>query len=213
MKTILLTGFEPFDGEKINPSLEAVKQLHQTQIVDHTVISKPLPTVFNQSISLLQTYIDELEPSVVICVGQAGGRDRISIERVAINVDDARIPDNEGQQPIDQPIVDGGPVGYWSSLPIKAIVRDLTTKGIPGHVSHTAGTYVCNHLFYGLMHHIKDKDVKGGFIHIPFIPEQAVRYPGKPSMSLEMIVAGLQSSVETALTVEEDIKAVGGDTH
>ncbi|WP_315906026.1 pyroglutamyl-peptidase I [Priestia koreensis] len=213
MKTILLTGFEPFDGEEINPSLEAVKQLHQTQVAGHTVISKSLPTVFHQSISLLQTYIDELEPSVVICVGQAGGRDRISIERVAINIDDARIPDNEGQQPIDQPIVDGGPVGYWSSLPIKAIVRDLTTKGIPGHISHTAGTYVCNHLFYGLMHYITDKDVKGGFIHIPFIPEQAVRYPGKPSMSLEMIVAGLQSAVETALTVEEDIQVVGGETH
>ncbi len=213
MTTVLLTGFEPFEGESINPSLEAVKALDSVAVEDYQIIAKPLPTVFGESLSKLHTYIEEISPSIVICVGQAGGREGITVERVAINVDDARIPDNIGQQPIDRPIIQNGPAAYFSTLPIKAAVENLRQSGIPSSVSQTAGTFVCNHVFYGLMNMIQNCSIKGGFVHIPYLPEQAVSHPGKASMSLELIVQGLLSVVKTTILVKEDILVSGGATH
>lgn len=215
MKTVLLTGFDPFGGESINPAWEVAKSLHEKTIGEYKIISKQVPTVFQKSISVLKEYIEELNPKMVICIGQAGGRPDITIERVAINVDDARIADNEGNQPVDVPVVEEGPAAYWSTLPMKAIVKRLQEEGIPASVSQTAGTFVCNHIFYGLMHELekRDKKIKGGFIHIPFLPEQASNYPGQPSMSLSTIRKGIELAVEVTTTVEVDIVEVGGTTH
>ncbi|MGE1111830.1 pyroglutamyl-peptidase I [Priestia megaterium] len=213
MTTVLLTGFEPFEGESINPSLEAVKALDGVSVKDYHIIAKPLPTVFGESIAKLHTYIEEISPSIVICVGQAGGREGITVERVAINVDDARIPDNIGQQPIDRPIIVNGPAAYFSTLPIKAAVENLRQAGIPSSVSQTAGTFVCNHVFYGLMNMIQNCRIKGGFVHIPYLPEQAVNHPGKASMALDLIVQGLLNVVKTTILVEEDVVVSGGATH
>ncbi|HHK5535329.1 TPA: pyroglutamyl-peptidase I [Bacillus mobilis] len=215
MKTVLLTGFDPFGGESINPAWEVAKSLHEKTIGEYKIISKQVPTVFQKSISVLKEYIEELNPEMVICIGQAGGRPDITIERVAINIDDARIADNEGNQPVDVPVVEEGPAAYWSTLPMKAIVKRLQAEGIPASVSQTAGTFVCNHIFYGLMHELekRDKKIKGGFIHIPFLPEQASNYPGQPSMSLSTIRKGIELAVEVTTTVEVDIVEVGGTTH
>ncbi|MGG0289646.1 pyroglutamyl-peptidase I [Bacillus pacificus] len=215
MKTVLLTGFDPFGGESINPAWEVAKSLHEKTVGEYKIISKQVPTVFQKSIQVLKEYIEELNPEMIICIGQAGGRPDITIERVAINVDDARIADNEGNQPVDVPVVEEGPAAYWSTLPMKAIVKRLQEEGIPASVSQTAGTFVCNHLFYGLMHELEkyDKKIKGGFIHIPFLPEQASNYPGQPSMSLSTIRKGIELAVEVTTTVEVDIVEVGGTTH
>ncbi|MGE7874171.1 pyroglutamyl-peptidase I [Bacillus paramycoides] len=215
MKTVLLTGFDPFGGESINPAWEVAKSLHEKTIGEYKIISKQVPTVFHTSIQVLKAYIEELTPEIIICIGQAGGRADITIERVAINVDDARIADNEGNRPVDIPVVEEGPIAYWSTLPMKAIVKRLREEGIPTSVSQTAGTFVCNHLFYGLMHELEkhDKKIKGGFVHIPFLPEQASNYPGHPSMSLSTIRKGIQLAVEVTTEVEIDIVECGGATH
>lgn len=211
MKTVLLTGFDPFGGESINPAWEVAKSLHEKTIGEYKIISKQVPTVFHKSIKVLKEYIEELSPEMIICIGQAGGRPDITIERVAINIDDARIADNEGNQPVDVPVVEEGPAAYWS----KAIVKKLREEGIPSSVSQTAGTFVCNHLFYGLMYELEKHDmkIKGGFIHIPFLPEQASSYPGQPSMSLSTISKGVELAIEVTTEVEVDIVEIGGATH
>ncbi|NHM33657.1 pyroglutamyl-peptidase I [Neobacillus terrae] len=213
MKKILVTGFNPFGGEPVNPALEAVKLLDGKVITGYEVITKEIPTVFGKAIASLKEAIEEIHPDMVICVGQAGGRSTITPERVAINMDDARIPDNEKNQPIDAEIVPGGPAAYFTKLPVKAMVQKMNENGIPASVSNTAGTFVCNHIFYGLMNYLDTRasDIRGGFIHIPFIPEQIVRNPGHPSMSLELIVKGLELSIEAAVSNETDIVAVGGE--
>lgn len=215
MKTVLVTGFDPFGGESINPAWEVAKSLHEKTIGEYKIISKQVPTVFRKSIQILKAYIEELSPDIIICIGQAGGRPDITIERVAINIDDARIADNEGNQPLDMPVVEEGPTAYWSTLPMKAIVKKLREEGIPSSVSQTAGTFVCNHLFYGLMHELRkhDQKIKGGFVHIPFLPEQATNYPGQPSMSLSTISKGVELAIEVTTEVEVDIVEVGGATH
>jgi pyroglutamyl-peptidase len=215
MKKVLLTGFEPFGGETTNPALEAVKRLDGSRIEEYTVISRELPTVFGESIERLKASIEEVQPDIIICVGQAGGRPDITVERVAINVDDARIADNKGQQPVDTPVIEGGPAAYWSTLPIKAMVRRMRDSGIPASVSQTAGTFVCNHIFYALMHQLASsfKKRRGGFIHIPFLPEQAAYHPGNPSMSLEQITKAIEIGIETAISYETDIVEIGGQTH
>lgn len=215
MANILLTGFEPFAGDKINPALEAVKMMNGREIEGHTVISRALPVVFDESVEILEKYIEELNPCLVICIGQAGGRPDLSIERVAININDARIADNEGRQPVDTPVIQGGPAAYWSTLPIKGTVKLLQENGIPASVSQTAGTFVCNHIFYGLMHTLarKGNQAKGGFIHIPFLPVQAAAFAGQPSMSLETILTGLEYAVKAAFVYEADAVIPGGQTH
>lgn len=212
---VLVTGFEPFGGEPMNPAWEAVSRLETLSVKGARLHVQQLPVEFGESVDRLCGRIRELLPDIVICVGQAGGRADISVERVAINVDDARIPDNAGRQPIDEPIVSGGPAAYWSSLPIKAIVAGLRERGIPASVSQTAGTYVCNHVFYGLAHLIATEypSMRGGFIHIPYMPEQAARHPGAPSMSLDTIVRALEVVVTTVICCQTDIAAGEGATH
>ena len=213
--TILVTGFEPFDGETVNPALEAARRLHGMNIGGHLVTALELPCVFGDSIMKLQQAMAELQPDIVVCIGQAGGVPCIAVERIAINVDDARIPDNAGHQPIDEPVIAGGPAAYFSGLPIKSIAAALNAAGIPAVVSQTAGTYVCNHIFYGLSHLVATAhpQVRGGFIHIPYLPEQAARHAGAASMALETIVAGLNIVLQTTAAVTEDAKLQGGQTH
>ncbi|MFF2527864.1 pyroglutamyl-peptidase I [Brevibacillus sp. NPDC058079] len=212
MKTILVTGFDPFGGESVNPAWESVKELGKIESAHYQVELRQIPTVFDKSIEQLYAAIEETKPDIVICIGQAGGRVDIAVERVAINVNDARIPDNEGNQPIDTPIRENGPVAYWSTLPIKAIVHELRTQGVPASVSQTAGTYVCNHLFYGLMHYLAENhaSTRGGFIHIPYLPEQAAKQAEQPSMALETIVKGLQIAIEATIAHEQDMVVGGG---
>ena len=214
MRHILVTGFEPFGGETINPSWEVVKQLEGMIIDDCRVVTRQLPCVFGESLTVLNAAIDELNPAVVIAVGQAGGRVDITVERVGINVDDARIPDNRGQQPIDVAIVPGGPAAWFSSLPIKAMVAAMREKGIPASVSQTAGTFVCNHVMYGLLHKIgENAEMKGGFIHIPYLPEQAAAHAGAPSMAAQTVKDALEIAITVALRQDSDINVVGGATH
>jgi pyroglutamyl-peptidase len=212
VQKVLLTGFNPFGGEPVNPASEAIQRLSAKNFDNIELVTKQIPTVFHKSIEVLKQAIQEVQPNVVICVGQAGGRSDITVGRVAINVDDARIPDNEGNQPIDVPIVPDGPVAYWSSLPVKAIVKNIREAGIPASVSQTAGTFVFNHLFYGLAHLIATEfpSIRGGFIHIPYLPEQAVRHAGAPSMSLDHIVQALEIAVHTSVTQKVDIQVMGG---
>ncbi|MBL5897683.1 pyroglutamyl-peptidase I [Lelliottia amnigena] len=214
MRHILVTGFEPFGGETINPSWEVVKQLEGMIIDDCRVVTRQLPCVFGESLTVLNAAIDELNPAVVIAVGQAGGRVDITVERVGINVDDARIPDNRGQQPIDVAIVPDGPAAWFSSLPIKAMVVAMREKGIPASVSQTAGTFVCNHVMYGLLHKIgENAEMKGGFIHIPYLPEQAAAHAGAPSMAAQTVKEALEIAITVALRQDCDINVVGGATH
>lgn len=214
MRHILVTGFELFGGETINPSWEVVKQLEGMIIDDCRVVTRQLPCVFGESLTVLNAAIDELNPAVVIAVGQAGGRVDITVERVGINVDDARIPDNRGQQPIDVAIVPDGPAAWFSSLPIKAMVAAMREKGIPASVSQTAGTFVCNHVMYGVLHKIgENAEMKGGFIHIPYLPEQAAAHAGAPSMAAQTVKDALEIAITVALRQDCDINVVGGATH
>lgn len=162
MKTVLITGFEPFGGEQVNPSWEVVSRLDNAIIAGCRVVARQLPCVFGEALSVLNSAIDTLSPSLVLAIGQAGGRSDITVERVAINVDDARIPDNKGQQPVDEPIITGGPAAWFSTLPIKAMVAAMREAGVPASVSQTAGTFVCNHVMYGLLHKLSGiAEVKG----------------------------------------------------
>lgn len=214
MQKVLITGFEPFGGERLNPSWEVVKQLNDMELVGTRIVARQLPCVFGAALEALNAAIEEVQPLMVLAVGQAGGRTDITIERVAINVDDARIPDNQGQQPVDEPIVAGGPAAYFSTLPIKAMVSSMREAGIPASVSQTAGTYVCNHVMYGLLHRLSgQREVKGGFIHIPYLPEQAAAHPGAPSMAASTVLFALELAVSIALQVEHDLKVAGGATH
>lgn len=211
---ILLTAFDPFGEDIINPALEAVK-LVADEIEGAEIIKLEVPTVFNKSIDTVAAKMAEVKPDVVLAIGQAGGRFGITPERVAINEDDARIKDNEGNQPIDLPIYEDGEAAYFSSLPIKAMVEEIKAVGLPSQVSNSAGTFVCNHLMYGILYHIaKDyPGVKGGFIHVPFIPEQVTNRPNQPAMSTEDIARGLEAAIRAIVKNDEDIVAVGGAEH
>jgi pyroglutamyl-peptidase len=222
MKTVLLTGFEPFDGAAINPAWEAVRALSgwegEGSVGPFRVEVRQLPCVFGRAAEALCAFVAEVRPEIAIAVGQAGGRPEISVERIAINVDDARIPDNAGRQPVDVPIVADGPAAYFTTLPIKAMVGAMRARGLTAGVSQTAGTFVCNHVFYALMHHVQGQPlrepIRAGFIHVPFLPEQAAGRAGNPpSMALDDIVAGLKIAVEVALAVDADVAEAGGATH
>lgn len=212
-KTILVTGFDPFGGEPVNPAFEALKFLEGKTLAGHTVVTQEVPTVRYKALDALKVAVARHDPCLVVAVGQAGGRLAIMPERVAINVDDFRIPDNEGNQPTDEPIVAGGPAAYFTSLPVKTMVNAMKEAGIPAAVSNTAGTFVCNHIFYGLMHILAQEGAKrrGGFIHIPYMTTQAARLGNQPSMSIETIAKGLEIAVLTAVTTEKDTKIIGGE--
>lgn len=210
---ILITGFEPFGNDEINPSYEAVKRIGLENI-EHQIIKACLPVVFHRSLEELYKLIEEHKPDLVLCVGQAGGRTHMTIERIGINLDDARIPDNAGNSPVDQVIIVEGSDGYFSNLPIKAMAYEMNANGIPTSISNSAGTYVCNHILYGLMHYIHEKNphIKGGFIHVPYIPSQTTLYPNTASMHLEDIVLGLEIAVVAAYEYKNDLKISHGTT-
>ncbi|GAB3376436.1 pyroglutamyl-peptidase I [Lysobacter rhizosphaerae] len=210
---VLLTGFAPFAGETLNPSWEAVRMLHGRRIGGHRIVARKLSVEFGTALKELRAAIRDTRPSLVLCVGQAGGRASMSLERVAINVDDARIPDNAGACPIDLEIVRGGPAAYFTGLPIKAMLAGLRDAGIPAEVSQTAGTYVCNHVFYGLMHALRNRKVRGGFVHIPYSPEQAALHPGAPSLPVETVCHGLRIALQVALATGVDHKLGAGAEH
>jgi len=201
----LVTGFDPFGGDTVNPALEALARL-KPALGPLTIVTRAIPTVFGRALDVLAQALDETRPDLVLAVGQAGGRAALSLERVAINIDDARIADNDGNRPIDQPVVAGGPAAYFASLPIKAAVQALRNAGLPAIVSNTAGTFVCNHLFYGLMHQAALRGgMRAGFLHIPYLPQQALRDPGAPSMAIEHIVQGIEIILAIAASRGDDL--------
>ena len=206
---IIVTGFDPFGGETINPSIECVKALPEIEGVE--LIRLELPTVFKESAKRLNEVINDVKPDAVLSVGQAGGRPGITMERIAINVDDARIPDNISQQPIDETIQTEGEAAYFTTLPIKRIVKAIREAGISAEVSNSAGTFVCNHIMYQSLFAASkaDKPFKAGFMHIPFIPEQTT---DKPSLPLEESTRALQIAIETIRDYlnDEDIKVQEG---
>ena len=211
---ILVTGFDPFGGEKVNPALEAVKKLPDT-IAGAEIIKLELPTVFNKSINVLDIALDEIKPDVVLSVGQAGGRFDITVEKVGINLQDASIPDNDKEQPIDKKVFEDGENAYFATIPVKKIVENINKIGIPASISYSAGTYVCNNIMYAGLYYINKKypNMKGGFIHLPFITEQAVGKKNTASMSLNNIVSALEEAIKTIVENDEDIKEIGGATH
>ena len=192
MSKILVTGFEPFATSSLNPSGEIVKALKGDDLV--TAI---LPVVFGQASAQLRELIDLHKPSAVLCLGQAEGRSAMTPERIAINLDDARIADNAGNQPLEQKIIANGPDGHFSTLPIEKMVASMKAAGIPASISLSTGTFVCNHIFYVLQDYLKDSSVKSGFMHVPLIDEQRKEFPNLPTMPIRQMVAG----VEIALNV------------
>jgi pyroglutamyl-peptidase len=209
--TILLTGFEPFGGESVNPSWQVAQALDGAAIEGATVQALQLPCVFGAAREVLDAALSRPRPVLVLALGQAGGRDGFTVERVAINVDDGRIADNAGQRPIDTPVVPGGPAAYFATLPIKAMVAALQQAGWPAAVSQTAGTYVCNHVFYGLMHSLRRRrSVRAGFLHLPWLPEQAAAQAGQPSLPLAVQTAGVRLALYTAIVTAADLRASGG---
>ncbi len=212
--TILVTGFAPFGGEKINPSWQIVKALPEL-ISGYRVEKLRVPTEFGKSIKVVAIAIDKLKPSIVLCLGQAGGRAHMSVERVAINVDDARTADNAGAQPIDDAIVIDAPAAYFCTLPIKAMVVGMTKKHVQAEVSNSAGTFVCNHLIFGVLHHIavKQYPIRAGFMHVPFLDSQIVGRNDVPSMPLLAMIDGTKAAIIAAIKHREDIKSIGGAHH
>lgn len=214
MKKVLVTAFDAFGDADTNPSELVVGQLATTISGAH-IHTAVIPTVFSSSATSVFELVDSIAPDVIIMLGQAAGRSAITPERVAINVDDARIPDNAGALPIDKPIVAGGPAAYFSTLPIKAITKAISDAGIPASVSNTAGTFVCNHVFYAVMHHLAQSDyrhTRAGFIHIPAIPQQGFGSE-VPTVELDVITKAIEIAIETVLTTSTDVAIEGGSLH
>jgi pyroglutamyl-peptidase len=208
---ILLTGFEPFGGEDINPSWLVAQSLDGEQIEGAQVRALCLPTAFGQALVPLKKALRHHQPTMVLCLGQAGGRAELTPERVAINVDDARSADNAGQRPIDQPVVPRAPAAYFSTLPIKAMVEAILQAGLPAAVSQTAGTFVCNHVFYGLMHALRRRPgVRGGFMHVPLLPEQLAMHDAGPSLPLADMLLGVRLALGAAVLTQQDFRVTGG---
>lgn len=215
MPKMLVTGFDPFGGESVNPAFEAVKLLPD-EIAGYEVVKLEVPTVFTKSARVLEDAIDREEPDVVLCVGQAGGRSAMSVERVAINLVEARIPDNDGEQPMDEPVRADGETAYFATLPVKAMAKAMNDAGVPAFVSYTAGTYVCNWLMYNALYLLARKrpEARGGFVHVPFATEQVVgKANGMPSMSVSVMADALRAALEACVANDEDIKVVSGETH
>ena len=215
--TILLTGFEPFGGESVNPSWEIARALDGWVCEGRAVRAARLPCAFGDALRVLDDALAAHRPELVVCLGQAGGRAEISLERAALNVDDARIPDNLGRQPIDAAVVPDGPAAYFSTLPIKALARDLRAAGVAAAVSNTAGTFVCNHVFYALMHRLATvpalAHARGGFVHVPYTPEQVAHRPGVPAMALATQVEGIRQALRTAVLTRADVRETAGREH
>ena len=215
LPVVLVLGFEPFDGESINPSGEIAQHLDGEVIEDHRIVGALLPVTFTDAPLALADLLDRHKPSLVIALGQAGGRAELSLERVAINLVDARIADNAGLQPIDQAVLADGPAAYFPNLPLKAMHAAMREQDIPATLSLSAGTFVCNQVFYWLAHLLATEydGVRGGFIHVPWLPEQIVGHPGEPCMTLDSMLRGIRAAIACALNTTEDILAFGGTTH
>lgn len=210
-RPILVSGFEPFGGESVNPSAQVAQTLHGRRIGGAPVVGIELPCAFGEAVAALRDALATHRPQLVLALGQAGGRCDLSLERVAINLDDARIADNRGVQPIDEPVQAGGPAAYFSTLPVKAMVAALRRAGVPASVSHSAGTFVCNHVFYGLQHLlVAQPEVRSGFMHLPYLPEQAAGHSGAPSVALGMMVEGVAAALAAALVTAHDAKVSEG---
>lgn len=211
---LLVTGFDPFGGEKINPAIESVKLLAD-EISGAEIIKLEIPTVFNKSLAVIEKAVREHQPEVVLSIGQAGGRSAISVEYVGINLNEARIKDNEGYQPSGEKIYEDGENAYFATLPVKAMTAAMKAANVPAAISYTAGTFVCNHVLYGVRY-LAEKEfpaMRSGFIHIPFLPEQVLDKANTPSMSLDLIVKGLTAAIEAIVSNEKDIQARAGETH
>lgn len=211
-RRILLTGFEPFGGDPVNPSEQVLQALVGWRPArDAEIHTRRLPCVFGGALRELQDALLAVQPELVIALGLAGRRNAVSVERVAVNLEDARIPDNAGAQPMDRPVVPGAPAAYFSTLPVKAIVAALHAAGIPAELSMSAGSFVCNHVFYGLAHTIatRGRHVRGGFIHLPALPGQ-MSGEGRPGLPLDVMAEAVRIAVTTALAVREDAQLPGG---
>ena len=203
MKNILITGFEPFGGEKINPSYEALKLL--PEMIDNAKIHiLRLPVIFGKNGALLQQSIDELDPDIIICVGQAGGRSGLTFEKIAINCQNASVPDNDGNQPHDEPVIEQGPAAYFATLPLSQMIAACKKAGFKAEFSYHAGTYVCNDTMYRLLHLLASgaSKARGGFIHVPFVPEQ-VHDKKTSSQSLEETAKCLECAIKAAIEATE----------
>ena len=190
MKNLLITGFDPFGGETVNPAWEAVKLLPDI-IGDYQLTKLEIPTVFGRAAETVLEKAEEVRPQVILCIGQAGGRAAVTPERVATTLRDAKITDNDGNQPVDEPCVPGGPTAYFATVPVKAMVKAMADAGLSAAVSYTAGTFVCNDTLYTLLHRFDGTDVRCGFIHVPYLPQQ-----GTPNLELERTVAALEAAVQ-----------------
>lgn len=212
---VLVTGFDPFGGESVNPAYEAVKLLPDT-IKGAEIIKLEIPTVFTRSGPAVEAGIQEHNPDVVINVGQAGGRPCVTVERVAINLREATIPDNDGEQPMDVPVHEDGEPAYFATIPVKAVIQNVRDHGIPCSMSYTAGTYVCNNVMYNSLYLAATKypQIKAGFIHVPYADEQVVdKTYGTPSMTLATIAKALEYAIEAVVENKEDIEMEAGTTH
>ena len=189
MKTILITGFDSFNGAGTNPSWEAVKQLPDT-LGDFVLCKLQLPTLYRRAAEILTKKAAEIQPAVIISVGQAGGRDAVTPERIAVNIRDSRTADNSGLILSGERIDPLGPAAYFTTLPVEAMAAAIRDAGIPAAVSNTAGTFVCNDVMYSLLHHYRDSSVRVGFIHVPYLPEQ-----GSPNLPLERTVRALTAAI------------------
>lgn len=212
---VLITGFDPFGGEPLNPAYEAVKLIPDT-VKGAEIIKLEIPTVFGEAGKAVEKGIIEHQPDAVICVGQAGGRANMQVERVAINLCEARIPDNAGKQPMDTKVQEDGENAYFATIPVKAMVQKMNDNGIPASISYTAGTYVCNNVMYDLLYMAEKRypNVRGGFIHVPYATAQGVGKPvTTPTMSLETMAKALEYAIEAIVENTEDIKVHMGTTH
>ncbi|MFF1483480.1 pyroglutamyl-peptidase I [Streptomyces sp. NPDC058319] len=216
MTRVLVTGFAPFGGEQVNPSWQAASLLAAEPPAGLTVTAAELPCVFGAALDALRDAVRASAPDLVVCLGQAGGRPAVTVERVAVNIDDARIPDNAGAQPVDEPVIPGGPAAYFSTLPVKACVAALRTAGVPAAVSNTAGTFVCNHVAYGLGHLLATEfpGVRGGFVHVPWAPEQ-VTDGSAPALEPATVARGLRALLAAAASTPagQDLRVTEGATH
>jgi len=214
---VLVTGFDAFCGEAINPSWQVCERL-AAEVGGVRVVTRRVPCEFRRAIEVVCEAIEREQPSLVICLGQAGGRSHLGVERVAINVDDARVEDNGGNRPIDEPIAVTGPAAYFSTLPIKAMVQAMRSAGVPAEVSNSAGTFVCNHVMYGVLHYVthapgssgREGHIRAGFIHVPYSEEQVLDKPGIAAMSVATMVKGVEAAIAAAAAHETDLKLEGG---
>ncbi len=212
---VLVTGFEPFGGEPVNPSMQAVLGLAADPPADIVLSTEILPVSQARTPKTLRAAVARYRPDVVIATGEASGRAEVSVERVGINVNDFRIPDNDGAQPVDVPVIEGGPAAYFATIPVKAVTAALRAAGVPAHVSNTAGTHLCNHTLY-LLGHLAATEYPGmriGFLHLPGLPEQAARHPGQPSMATATMVTALRAAIAAIRANAADPGVTKGATH